>query len=242
MNDLVWRTENDPLILLEELYPMRGLDSAEPQSRQSRLYLIACARRAWDQLPGVCRALVRVAEDIYRHRVANRALRDRVYPFAEGLFHCGGEIERMNEIGRELVRLKFAEPAEARIDATLKPATLAGFGQLAYGPYSPSVPAFQHIPIELHGADLVREIFVNPFRPLYFDPTWLTSTVIALARGTHEERAFDRLPILADALQDAGCDNDEILDHMRDPKAAHATGCWALELVLYGRGRRSLPA
>jgi hypothetical protein len=64
------------------------------------------------------------------------------------------------------------------------------------------------------------------------DPAWRTSDVMLLAKGIYEERAFDRLPTLADALQDAGCDSDDILGHLRDPAAAHVRGCWALDLVL----------
>jgi hypothetical protein len=55
----------------------------------------------------------------------------------------------------------------------------------------------------------------QPFRDIAVDPRWLTSDVAALARGIYDEKAFDRLPILADALQDAGCDNEEVLDHCR---------------------------
>jgi hypothetical protein len=79
---------------------------------------------------------------------------------------------------------------------------------------------------------LLREIFGNPFRPFTFDPTWRTSDVMLLASGVYAERAFDRMPILADALQDAGCDADALLNHLRDPHAAHVRGCWALDLVL----------
>ena len=82
------------------------------------------------------------------------------------------------------------------------------------------------------GAYIIREIFGNPFRSVVFDPSWRTSTVLALAQGIYDERAFDRMPILADALQDAGCDNDDILNHLRDPTAPHVRGCWALDLVL----------
>ena len=82
-----------------------------------------------------------------------------------------------------------------------------------------------------HGGAL-REVFGNPFRPVTFDPAWLTSDVLALARGIYEERAFDRMPILADALQDAGCECDDILNHCRDANATHVRGCWALDLVL----------
>ncbi len=69
-----------------------------------------------------------------------------------------------------------------------------------------------------------------PFRPVPFDSAWGTSTVIALAHGIYAERAFDRMPILADALQDAGCDNDDILNHCRTP-GVHVHGCWVVDLV-----------
>ena len=81
-------------------------------------------------------------------------------------------------------------------------------------------------------AMLVREVFGNPFRPVAFEPTWRTTDALLLARGIYEERACGRMPILADALQDAGCDSDDILNHLRDTNATHVRGCWALDLVL----------
>jgi hypothetical protein len=80
-------------------------------------------------------------------------------------------------------------------------------------------------------ADLARCTFGNPFHPVAVEPSWLTSTVTALATGIYAERAFDRMPILADALQDAGCDNEDVLNHCRQP-GAHARGCWVVDLVL----------
>jgi hypothetical protein len=79
---------------------------------------------------------------------------------------------------------------------------------------------------------LVRDIFGNPFRPAAFDPAWRTSDALLLARGIYEERAFDRMPILADALQDAGCTNEDVLSHCRDPQQVHVRGCWVVDLVL----------
>lgn len=79
---------------------------------------------------------------------------------------------------------------------------------------------------------IIRDIFGNPFRPVALDPAWLTSDVLALARGIYDDRAFDRMPILADALQDAGCTNDDLLSHCRDAKQLHVRGCWAVDLVL----------
>ena len=84
-------------------------------------------------------------------------------------------------------------------------------------------------------AALARDIFGNPFRPIRFDPAWRTSDAIALAKGIYDDRAFDRLPILADALQDAGCTNDDLLNHCRDTATPHARGCWVVDLVL-GKG------
>lgn len=81
-------------------------------------------------------------------------------------------------------------------------------------------------------ARLLRDIFGNPFRRVKLRPAWLTSDVVALARGIYDERAFDRMPILADALQDAGCDSADVLNHLRDTALAHVRGCWALDLVL----------
>jgi hypothetical protein len=78
---------------------------------------------------------------------------------------------------------------------------------------------------------LLREIFGNPFRPATVDPDWLTSTVVALARQMYEARDFSIMPILADALQDAGCDNDDILTHCRGD-GPHVRGCWVVDLLL----------
>jgi hypothetical protein len=80
-------------------------------------------------------------------------------------------------------------------------------------------------------AHLLRDIFGNPFRPISFDPSWRTSTAVALAEGVYADRAFSRLPILADALEDAGCDAAELLAHLRGD-SPHVRGCWALDLVL----------
>ena len=80
---------------------------------------------------------------------------------------------------------------------------------------------------------LVRDIFGNPFRPVTIDPRWLTSTVVDLASAIYEERAFDRMPILADALMDAGCDNEEIIAHCRS-EGPHVRGCWVVDLLRGG--------
>ncbi len=70
-----------------------------------------------------------------------------------------------------------------------------------------------------------------PFRPVSFDAEWRTSTATAIAQQMYESRDFGAMPILADALQDAGCDNDDILNHCRGD-GPHVRGCWVVDLVL----------
>jgi hypothetical protein len=78
---------------------------------------------------------------------------------------------------------------------------------------------------------LIRDISGNPFRPVSADLAWLTSTVVSLARQMYEARDFSPMPILADALQDAGCDNADILNHCRS-NGPHVRGCWVVDLIL----------
>jgi hypothetical protein len=77
----------------------------------------------------------------------------------------------------------------------------------------------------------LRDLFGNPFHLTTVKPTWQTSNVVALGQSIYADRAFDRLPILADALEDAGCDNADILNHCRQP-AEHVRGCWVVDLIL----------
>jgi hypothetical protein len=88
-----------------------------------------------------------------------------------------------------------------------------------------------HTTVRPSFARLIRDIFGNPFRPVALDPLWLTSDVQALARGIYDEKAFDRMPILADALQDTGCDTADVLSHCRGD-GPHVRGCWVLDLLL----------
>ena len=79
-------------------------------------------------------------------------------------------------------------------------------------------------------ADVLRDI-LGPIRRIAFNATWRTATVTALAEAIYDDRAIDRLPILADALEDAGCTERDILDHCRQP-GVHVRGCWVVDLIL----------
>jgi hypothetical protein len=78
----------------------------------------------------------------------------------------------------------------------------------------------------------VLEELVGPSSLPQFSPQWRTDTAVSLARQMYETRDFGVMPILADALQDAGCDSEDILSHCRDVALTRVRGCWVVDLVL----------
>ena len=84
-------------------------------------------------------------------------------------------------------------------------------------------------------ANLLRDIFGNPFAtPRPIQAAWLRwndGTVLRIATGIYEERAFERLPVLGDALLDAGCDDEDLIAHCRST-GPHIRGCIAVDLIL----------
>jgi hypothetical protein len=78
---------------------------------------------------------------------------------------------------------------------------------------------------------LLHDLFGNPFRPVSIHPSWLTSTVVDLTEGIYSERAFDHMPILGDALQEAGCENEDLLKHCQSD-GPHVKGCWVVDMIL----------
>src|SRR5581483_8581423 len=87
-------------------------------------------------------------------------------------------------------------------------------------------------------ADIVRDLIGIPFRRVVLAPFWLTSAVKAMAQGAYDERSLPsgrldnwRLAVVADALDDAGCDDVDLLAHLRS-HGAHYRGCWALDVIL----------
>jgi hypothetical protein len=79
---------------------------------------------------------------------------------------------------------------------------------------------------------LIKDIFGPlPFRPVTIAPAWRTPTVLSLAKTIHDEKQFDRMPILGDALEESGCTSQDILNHCRQ-RGEHVKGCWVVDLLL----------
>lgn len=80
--------------------------------------------------------------------------------------------------------------------------------------------------------DLFRCVFGNPFQPLAaIEPSLLTPTIVGLAQTIYEQRSFERMRELGDALKEAGCTNPQLLGHLR-AGGPHVRGCFALDAIL----------
>jgi hypothetical protein len=239
-----WLTGTDPIALLNSRHPVHTLGSVEPQTRRSRMYLIACARRAWERLPGVCRALVELAEAHADDPRGRRYLRTDVAPVAERLMNSPGESTDILEAHLELTSLRdsfadhepalraLGEPIRTEPNLPFAPEEWRGLAALVYLPFDAHTPSFTWVSRALHDVHLVREVYGNPYRLVPFEPEWRTDTAVAFARGMYESREFSAMPIFADTLEDAGCNEPAVLDHCRDPNQVHTRGCWVLDLVL----------
>jgi hypothetical protein len=220
MTETEWLACTDPQKMLDFL---RGRAS----DRKLRLFAVACCRRVWHLLVDErSREAVEVAERFADGAVTDQELGDAKSNAWEFSLHIVHEDER------------FFDLDQNALDAADAPAWAAEWS-VDYGSDYGGCPlrvvvATQRALGTAEGntqADLVRCFFGNPFRPVAVDPTWLTPGVVELARTTYEDRAFDHLPVLADALEEAGCDNADILAHCRGP-GPHARGCWVVDLLL----------
>jgi len=84
---------------------------------------------------------------------------------------------------------------------------------------------------ESQQANILREVFGNPFRRVSLVAGSLTQGILSVARAVYDNQDFGVMPNLADALEDAGCTDAELLGHLRGP-GVHVRGCWALDLLL----------
>jgi hypothetical protein len=181
--------------------------------------------KLWGNLPGAMLEVVRGASERKLRLVLCALMQRSGYFGSDGVRAATELAERWADgtaTGREVV--EFNQPGSRGPDW--------GNWTVLAEPVTEALELCARSSHSLDMPDVLRDIFGNPFRPVSLNPEWRTSTVVALATGIYAERAFDRMPILADALQDAGCDNDDILSHCRDTSLTHVRGCWVVDLVL----------
>jgi hypothetical protein len=210
MTEAEWLASEDWHPMLRFLDRMVAAGNEKPPAarwesllRKENLFSAACCRLLWDWLTDGFRGAVL---DIERHAD------DPGQPDANGV-----ELEHEFELSRRAA----PEPVQSAFDALH--ATWR-FDDVTFG----------NAAVRKEQTPLARDIFGNPFRPAVVDPAWLLwneSGVRKLAQSVYAERAFDRLPVLADALEDAGCADADLLSHCRSG-GPHVRGCWVVDALL----------
>jgi hypothetical protein len=122
-----------------------------------------------------------------------------------------------------------APPSSRTLYKTVEPAAAGLIGRALRGVLDLLADRGDDVPALAGFAELFDD--VAPRRAA-FAPEWRTDTAVAIARGMYEAREFGAMPILADALQDAGCDDEHVLNHCRDVAQVHVRGCWVVDRVL----------
>jgi hypothetical protein len=209
------------------IWTFRGTKTTRTKAgkRKLRLFACGCCRLIWKLLPDEpFREVVEVAE---RFAEANAVKEELATAYDRaGLVGIVHFFPRAPDAP--------ANTAAALARATARPSALdTAFYMTAY-------------PLALAGftlgekdgnavtCDLLRCVFGNPFRPVALDVGWRRwndGTIPKLARSIYDDRAFEQLPILADALEDAGCVNSDMINHCRGP-GPHVRGCWVVDLIL----------
>jgi hypothetical protein len=203
--------------------PKPMLEGCRGQPRKLRLFACACVRRVWHQLPSESRRAVELAE-----RFADGEATDEERRMLEREYAAGHRFSPRTSA--EVATLACLGATHARLGQNVVGNALSACETAAEAEASGG-PAFHAA--RAKQADLVREIFGNPFDPVHIDPAWLlwnNRTVPQIAKRIYQERSFGDLPVLADALEEAGCTNAELLTHLREPRQ-HVRGCWALDLL-----------
>jgi hypothetical protein len=195
------------------------------RDRQVRLFICACARSLWTVLTHEeCRRAVEVAE-LYadglatdqERKAANEAISTYFFP---------KDVYADADIADDVASMTIASftnpftPESRNVSFDLAAESLGRASELTGNPKS--------------YASLLRDIIGNPFSAATVNRSWLAwnaGAVAILAQSMYDDRAFDRLPILADALEDAGCTNQDILSHCRSG-GEHGRGCWVVDLLL----------
>ncbi len=224
---------------------------ARATGRALRLFACACCRCLWARLPtDRCRAAVEAAERYADDPAAGDDLRQAQADAAAAYRDWSAAwVASLPPDCHPLDRARRSFQPDQAVVVAVRWATADDLGgELGYmyaclwAAHSREGDAAVLAALRRY-ADLLRDVFGNPFHPVAFDPAWRAwnhGTVPAIARRAYDERAFHDLPILADALEDAGCGDADLLAHCRCG-GEHVRGCWAVDLLL-GKHPAASPA
>jgi hypothetical protein len=217
MTEAEWLTSTDPRSML------RVVQDSRASVRKVRLFNAAICRRYWKYLPEASRAILLESE-----RLADGPIRAG----AEGMDLCRRANAVVVPFDRQYPTKQFPS-AEIRIQRN---AAAAVCYAVIPGELWGAVSYFWDMSNDEQTAHpaVIRDIFGNPLRTVSVAHPWRAwndGAVRKMAQAIYDDRASDRLPLLADALEDAGCANAAILDHCRYG-GEHVRGCWVVDLLL----------
>jgi hypothetical protein len=235
MTELEWLACTEPDIMLEFL-------KGKASDRKLRLFACACCRRMWSLLDDDRKQML-VNDSVTAAEMAKKdADRDKMaVELAERCADGQADFAELQALFPSLDEKEEAACHAAGSDAawTAKASAYhARFLAMYFGPasYPPGAKARSaskrhHDREQAAQCSLLRDIFGNAFQPVILDPTLQTLLVVNLAQYIYDNLAFDRLPTLADQLEEAGCQAQDILAHCRG-SGPHARGCWVVDLLL----------
>jgi hypothetical protein len=190
--------------------------------RKKRLFKCACCRAVWHLF---AEAPSRQAVDVAERFADGLATREELEKASEAADRAWSERRVRPSSDRGI------SPAHHALSCAARACNLLISFNSTFDTACAAEPAWEGEAGREYILNLARCIFGIAFLRWFPDPRWLTTTVVDLAAAIYEERSFVNLPILADALMDAGCDSAEVLDHCRS-EGPHARGCWVVDAIL----------
>jgi hypothetical protein len=212
---------------------IRCLERVREQTRKLRLFGCACCRRIWSLIPHDLNRQAVLSVEEHPEDVDRETFPQGVFSHPELDWALVGSSSVEDECAREPAY--WAVKYLGRSYYKLTPAScilgvvVRAQQARARGEAKSDEAAAQ--------ADLFRDIFGNPFRPVSLCPDWMMPTVASLAQAAYDERLLSgeldatRLSVFSDSLEEAGCTDEAILSHLRSP-GPHVRGCWAVDLIL----------
>ena len=219
--------------------PMIDFIRQRISDRKLRWFACACARAVW---PLMLDERSQFAVEVSERFADGEVLAEDLLAAEQAAFEVARPIDLRTTASDPGWAATRAAARAANLDAYSAATGAAFVSAMAVAPWSlhPDTGAIYHTDPEGKSlarraqCDLLREVVGNPFRPVVIAPAWLgwnSSIVARLAREIYDGRRFEELPVLADALEEAGCENRDLLDHLRHP-GPHVRGCWALDTIL----------
>lgn len=226
MTEAEWLAATDPSRMMEFL---RG----KTTYRRLHLLVVGCCQRIWNLLPPVSRSGVEALELSADGLATSSDLRTTLENACAEAEAADNDPPGTLTYSTASVCLSYppTTPSAASCMETAVSAVACDWAENSSEADYDSAWEIRRTQERFAQAHLLLDIFGNPFRPIAFIPEWRTSTVVSIARIMYDSRDFATMPVLADALQDAGCENEDILNHCRSG-GPHVRGCWVVDLIL----------